>query len=64
MEGSEHPNMSNMVCTPTDDKTNRQSSAFMNLSASYFAVFLVAVRFNCKSVTEPCLFTNHLIQIF
>ena len=43
-------------------KTNRQSSTYMSLSASYFAVPLMAVRLNYKSVTEPYVFIDHLIQ--
>ena len=46
----------------TDDKTNRWSSAYMSLSASYFAVPLVAVRLNYRTVTNSCVFTGHFIQ--
>ena len=43
----------------TDDKTNRQSSACMSLSTTYFTVPLVAVRLNYKSVTKSCVLTDH-----
>ena len=46
----------------TDDKTNRWSSAYMSLYASYFAAPLVAVRLNYKTVTNSCVFTGHFIQ--
>ena len=34
----------------------------MSLCASYFAVPLVAVRLNYKSVTESCVFHDHFNQ--
>ena len=46
----------------TDNKTNRWSSAYMSLSATYFAVPLVAVRLNYRTVTNSCVFTGHFIQ--
>ena len=46
----------------TDNKTNRWSSAYMSLSASYFAAPLVAVRLNYRTVTNSCVFTGHFIQ--
>ena len=39
-----------MLSKCTDDKTNKTEQC------------LVAVRLNYKSVTEPCVFTDHLIQ--
>ena len=51
-----------METVVTDDKTNRWSSAYMSLYASYFAVLLVAVRFNYRTVTNSCVFTGHFIQ--
>ena len=34
----------------------------MSLCASHFAVPLVAVRLNYKSITKSCVFTDHFIQ--
>ena len=45
----------------TDDKTNRQSSTYMSLSASYFTASLVAMRLNYKTVTNSCVFIDHFI---
>ena len=52
----------NLTVTATDDKTNRCSSVYMRLCASYFAAPLVAVKLNYKSVTKSCVFTDHFNQ--
>ena len=51
-----------VVDSTTDDKTNRWSSAYLSLCASYFAAPLVAVRLNYRTVTNSCVFTGHFIQ--
>ena len=58
------PNTHQRAKWTTDDrsKPNKWSSSYTSLFAIYFAVPLVAVRLNYKSVIESCVFTDHSIQ--